>query len=80
VYIVFTQHDLQANSMMFGRREEMIIDFKPRILFRAPIKAAQIGEKLNSIPGAVLSRVQAETMNWRGNYDGRFAQGVNDLA
>ena len=44
--IVLGKHHLETNSMMLCGREEMIVDFKPRLFFRAAIKAAKVRQKV----------------------------------
>ena len=40
--LVFAEHYLETNSMMLCGREQMIVDFKPRLFFRTAIKAAKV--------------------------------------
>src|SRR5713226_3923043 len=54
VNIVFVQHNLQAQPMVLCGREQVVIDFEPRLFFRPAIKPTQVGQKVEFQLGRLL--------------------------
>jgi len=65
--------------MMPGGREEMIVDFKPRLFFRPAIKAAEVCEKIELQAGSGLEKSAGGHDQFARNDDGGFAQRFDDF-
>src|SRR6185369_94217 len=48
MHVFFIQLDLNPKAMMFCRREQVIVNFEPRLFFHSSIDAAKIGKKVET--------------------------------
>src|SRR5262245_61327219 len=52
--IVFIQQHLQTPTMVFCRREQMIVDFEARLFFDPPIYATKVRQEIKACFGVFL--------------------------
>ena len=79
VNVAFIQKDFQPEPVVLRGGEQMIVDFKARLLFNAAVSAANVGEEIEPRIGFGFQRGSHFNNMQRRHNRGHFAEGLNNL-
>src|SRR5215208_4531547 len=74
--VVFVKPHLQADAMIKIRREQVIVDLKARLFFRAEVHAADVGEQVELQTGRALEKATGRAYVLARDDEGRLAESL----
>src|SRR6185369_14704406 len=79
MHVFFIQLDLNPKAMMFCRREQVIVNFEPRLFFHSSIDAAKIGKKVETAFRPTLKKRADRVDEFLRNNNGGFTKCLDYL-
>ena len=79
VRIVFIEQHLQSDAVMFGSREQVIVDFEPRLFLGSAIESAKVSQEIKFQPWSSFEKATSGDDVFARHDDGGLAEGLHNL-